>query len=140
MDNEYKGNDMEKLSELAYFYADKGDLKKAIEMFEKIVKLDAEDSEAFYNLGVAYGKLAMEDIAKDELWEDKTDEEALFELAVKNYMNALELDPGNKHAHNNLGLLYETMEWTDKAVEEFEASLKIDPSQTDIEKLLKKLK
>ena len=63
------------LSELAYFYADRGELGKAIGTYEKLVEIDPDNAEAFYNLGVAYGRLALEDIAVEILWEDKTDEE-----------------------------------------------------------------
>ncbi len=124
------------LSELAYFYADRGELGKAIGTYEKLVEIDPDNAEAFYNLGVAYGRLALEDIAVEILWEDKTDEEDYLENAVKNYLRSLEIDPANIHARNNLGLLYKAMDWPDKAAEEFELSLKTEPDQPEIRKLL----
>ena len=83
---------------------------------------------------------ALADGAREELWEDKTDEEDFFENAIKNYLKATELNPDNAHAWNNLGILYKALDWDDKAAEAFERSLKIDPGQKDIMELLNELK
>lgn len=129
-----------KLKNEAYDAAQMGDLKKAVELYEKASVLLPDDAEIYYNLGVAYGELALEDVAREELWEDKTDEEDFFENAIKNYLKATELKPDNAHAWNNLGILYKALDWDDKAAEAFERSLKIDSGQKDIMELLNELK
>ena len=128
------------LKEEAYQAAEKGDLHKAVELYEKASLLCSEDADIFYYLGVAYGELALRDISREELWEDKTDEEDYFENAVKNLLKAAEMAPKNYHAWNNLGLLYKALDWDDKAAEAFERSLKIEPGQEDIMEILNDLK
>ncbi|HOO60455.1 MAG TPA: tetratricopeptide repeat protein [Candidatus Mcinerneyibacteriales bacterium] len=132
--------DAKRIKDEAYEAAQRGDLKKAVELFEKASVMLPDDAELYYNLGVAYGELALEDVAREELWEDKTDEEDFFENAIKNYLKSTELNPDNTHAWNNLGILYKALDWDDKAAEAFERSLKIDPGQKDIMELLNELR
>jgi Flp pilus assembly protein TadD len=132
--------DAKRIKDEAYEAAQRGDLKKAVELFEEASVMLPDDAELYYNLGVAYGELALEDVAREELWEDKTDEEDFFENAIKNYLKSTELNPDNTHAWNNLGILYKALDWDDKAAEAFERSLKIDPGQKDIMELLNELR
>ena len=132
-------DNIETILELAYAYAEKGDYKKAAKYYKKAVEKDEKNGEAYYNLGVLYGRIALKDISVDELWEDKSDEEVAFNSAVNYYLKAIEIDKKNYHAYNNLGILYKAFDWHDKAKECFEKSLEINPEQENIKELLKDL-
>lgn len=127
--------DLDLLEEIADYYMDGNKYKKVIKYYERIREIDEDNENAYFNLGVIYGKMALQDIEIDEYWEDKTDEEDFFENAVKNYLICIELNPENKYAYNNLAILYEAFDWQDKAKEMIDKSLEIDPDQDDLKEL-----
>lgn len=127
------------LEDIAEVYYDEGNYKEAIEYFKRITEIEEENEEAYFNLGVIYGKLALEDIQVDEYWENHTDEEDFFENSIKNYLNCIEINPKNKYAYNNLAVLYDALDWTDKAKEMIEKSLEIDSDQDDLRDMLDEL-
>jgi len=127
------------LFDISNYYFDNDDYTSAIKFLNKILKIDPENEEAFLNLGIIYGKLALEDITLDEYWEDHTDEENLFENAIKNYLNCIEINPKNKTAYNNLAVIYDALDWNDKAKEMIEKSLEIDPNQKELKEMLDEL-
>lgn len=116
-----------------------GDSAAAAGAWEKALELDPEFAEAHYNLGVLYGRIFFEDIAVDELWEDHTDEEILFENAVSHLKDALSIDPELTPALNNLGHLYAVKGLVKEAKEYYQASLAIAGDQTDIQNDLEAL-
>ncbi|TYB30336.1 MAG: tetratricopeptide repeat protein [Candidatus Mcinerneyibacterium aminivorans] len=132
-------NNVDLLLQIAETYYDKEDFKNSIRFYQRITELDEENEKAYFNLGAIYGKLALEDIQVDEYWEDHTDEEDFFENAIKNYMNCVEINPENKYAYNNLAIIYDALDWQDKAKEMIEKSLEIDPGQDDLRDMLNEL-
>ncbi len=112
--------------------AESGRNDEAAVELEKAVALDPANAEAHYNLGVLYGKCLREDLAVDELWEDHSDEEILFENATAHFTAALELDPSLTAALNNLGHLYAIRGSVEEAKNFFRESLKIDPDQDEV--------
>lgn len=132
--------DAEVCIDLGIAYGEDDQIKKAISFLKKAVNLDNNNPEAHYNLAVAYSRVLLSDLEIEKLWEDHTDEEELFELAINEYLQCLELDEEFTQAHNNLGTLYAMRDWDDKAIEEWEKSLRIDPDQPDIKEELEDLK
>lgn len=86
-------------------YLENGQLKSAIESFEEVIKLDAQDASAHFNLGLACMRMARRDIDKEELYEEKTDEEAWLLRAISEFNKVLELEPENKEANENIEAL-----------------------------------
>jgi len=107
-------------------------MREAVEQLEKAIEIDPELAEAHYNLGVIYGRVLLDDLAVDELFEDHTDEEAYFEKASASYKEALRLVPTMTAALNNLARLCDAMGLHGEAKRHFEASLAIDPEQPDV--------
>jgi len=105
---------------------------EAVCEFEQVVELDPESVDGHYNLGVIYGKCLLEDLAIDELWEDHSDEEILFENALHHYKIAFDLDSTCVAALNNLGHLHAVRGCIGEAREYFLKSLEIDPDQAGI--------
>jgi len=87
---------------------DLGKPEKAIEKFSKAVEKAPEDSESWYNLGLAYYK------AKKN------------EDAAKSMAKSVELNPQNANAHAWLGVMYIALDRGADAVKELEAALAID--------------
>ena len=112
--------------------AEDGQLVKAAEQLEKAIELDPAMAKAHYNLGVIFGRVLLDDLAVDELWEDHTDEEAYFEKASACYKEAIKLDPNMTAALNNLARLCDAMGLHHEAKKHFESSLKIDGDQPDV--------
>ena len=91
------------------------------------------------NLGRLYGMTFFKDVSIDELWEDRTDEELLGELAIDAFNKTLDIDPNNLEAWNLLAILYEQREMPQKLIEALKESLRIDPDQTSQQEELEEL-
>ena len=119
--------------------AEDGQLVRAAEELEKAIELDPAMAKAHYNLGVIFGRVLLDDLAVDELWEDHTDEEAYFEKASACYKEAIKLEPSMTAALNNLARLCDAMGLHHEAKGHFEASLKLDENQPDVHEDLQSL-
>jgi tetratricopeptide (TPR) repeat protein len=124
--------DGEKLIELGIRYGNEGKYTRAIRTFEKVLQQDRQNIDAHYNLGVIYGRCAMEDIGIEEIFEDTTGEEVLREKAITEFLEVLQRDPRHVEALNNLGTLYALNNQIDRALEMWKRSLSIDPDQGEV--------
>ena len=117
--------------------------KEALAALAKVVEMRPDDPEAHYNLGVLYGTLAAEAINPTNIFEgaeaDILDEEIWTEKAIFEYQAALDLDPDNYHALNNIATLYALRQETDLAIDTLKRSLEKNPHQEDIAKELEEL-
>lgn len=89
MSDKIEGKTALEWSNIGHEYAESGNFQKAIECFKKVVEIDPQDVEIWYELGVAYNKL------KDK------------KHAKKCVETALELDPNYPEALNLLKELNE---------------------------------
>ena len=80
-----------------------------ISLFEKLTCLDKELKKSHSNLGYLYGQ------KKD------------WDMAIAQYLKALEYSPEDKDVHFNLGYLYTQKGELDKAVKEFDEVMRLDP-------------
>ncbi len=94
------------LSFIALCYTDMGAYKKAIEYYEKILNYDSSKSDAWSNLGYVYKKLGD------------------FDNQAQCFLKAIENDPHNAYAHNNLaqalfsaGYYEDAIPYAEKALE-----------------------
>jgi Flp pilus assembly protein TadD len=130
---------VERIIELASRYGEENQIRQAVELLEQAIDIDPENATAQYNLGVCYLKILESDLEVSEMWEDKADDEEFFELAIVAFQRAIELDAEFVEAYNNLGMLYALRGWSDQAREQWEASLRIDPDQPNIQENLASL-
>jgi len=75
---------IENLEEVGKFYFLSNKYKEAIKEFEKIIKLDPQNVDAYYNLGLCYESLNE------------------FDLARQMYQRVLSIDPNYKLAKEHL--------------------------------------
>ena len=123
---------VEVMVELASLYGEENEIRRAVDLLERTLGIDPENAIAHYNLGVCYLKVLKSDLEISEIWEDKSDDEEFFELAIIAFQRTLELDPDFVEAYNNLGTLYALRGWNDEAKEQWKRSLEIDPNQPEV--------
>jgi tetratricopeptide (TPR) repeat protein len=99
--------------QLGSIYLDKRLYAQAIGLFQKALK--AKDLEGEENAALVYNALGFSYAAQEQ-----------FDLAIKQYKEALELQPNYTTALNNLGFAYEKKQLTAQALEVYEQALAID--------------
>jgi tetratricopeptide (TPR) repeat protein len=100
--------------ELGGILLDKKLYSQAIAQFQKALK--AKDLEGEENLALIYNALGFAYAAQEQ-----------YDLAIKQYKEALENKPNYPTALNNLGFAYEKKQLTTQALEAYDAALKIAP-------------
>ncbi|HEY9663883.1 MAG TPA: tetratricopeptide repeat protein [Allocoleopsis sp.] len=90
---------------------------QAVAQFQKALK--SKDLEGEENIALIYNALGFSYAAQEQ-----------FDLAIKQYKEALDLFPDYPTAWNNLGFAYEKKQLTVQAVEAYEQALKIDPKNS----------
>jgi tetratricopeptide (TPR) repeat protein len=100
--------------ELGSIYLDKKLFVQAVNLMQKALKtgekLDPENQALIYN-ALGYASFAQEQ----------------YDLAIRNYKEALKLYPQYAIALNNLANVYERKQMTVKALETYEETLKVEP-------------
>lgn len=102
--------------ELASIYSEKKVFAQAIPLFQKAIKAAVEEEEEIapiYN-GLGYTYFAQEQ----------------YDLAIRQYKEALKYKPDYVTALNNLGHAYERKKLTAPALEMYEEALKLAPNNT----------
>lgn len=100
--------------ELGSILLDKRIYSQAIAQFQKALK--AKDLEGAENIAVVYNALGFAYAAQEQ-----------FDLAIRQYKQALEQKPNYVTALNNLGFAYEKKQLIAQAVEAYETALKHEP-------------
>lgn len=95
---------------LGVYHQKQGNTIKAIEEYENVLRLDADNAEAHNNLGVIYKE-------QDDL--DK---------AVEHYQFVVTSNPGMDEAHNNLGVIHYLRGNQREAVLEYQKALELNPN------------
>jgi tetratricopeptide (TPR) repeat protein len=99
--------------ELGSIFLDKRLYSQAVAQFQKALK--AKDLEGAENEALVHNALGFTYAAQEQ-----------FDLAIKQYKEALERLPDYPTALNNLGFAYEKKQLIPQALEAYEAALKID--------------
>jgi tetratricopeptide (TPR) repeat protein len=105
--------DPEVRAKLGTVKSKKGDYAGAIAELEIAVKLKADESDWWNNLGVAYRKAKRDDDA------------------IKAYEKAIALNPNDADYHFSLGAAYRRKDDADKAIPEYEKATSLDPTNRD---------
>lgn len=124
---------------LGNIYFKNGDLDKSILAFSKVIDIYPEDAMAHFNLGCAYW--ALEDWENAEMeWKkavkyEKVAKEREERATVSKDQLSISLivvrRPVAYRAHRSLGLLYLKKNLKDKAKEEFEKAIELEPSDPE---------
>lgn len=103
-----------------------GRVRDAIVSYQRAAILSPEDEEVFFNLGVAFSRLAISAGA-----EKKSDlAKSFFAEAEKHYRRALELLPDYGEVHNNLGNVLMDQKRFDEAAMHLAAAVRANPENS----------
>lgn len=104
------------------FYRNDEDTR-AVEAFQKAIKLDSELAEAYFRLGLAYDATGQEKEAEGE-----------YRKAVDTYKRHFSSDENDKdgESHYNLGQTYAGLHLYGEAVREYRQATRIKPDDSDI--------
>lgn len=106
--------------ELGCIYLQKKIFSQAIALFQKALKaeelLESESAPIYNALGYAYA------------------EQKQYDLAIRQYKEALKLKPEYVTAFNNLGFAYEKKNLTTQALSSYESALKFEPKNATAKK------
>lgn len=122
-------NDPNVLNNLGDMYARHKDYQKAIESFNKAIKLKPDYADAYHNLANI----------QTALYSNENNEEYLKE-AIDNYFLAIKYNPLLWQSHQNLGAIYFNLKQYDKAIEQLEKAIEINPSNLNLQNNLNMLK
>jgi tetratricopeptide (TPR) repeat protein len=103
--------------ELGSILLDKRLYSQAIAQFQKALK--SKDLEGNENIALIYNALGFAYAAQEQ-----------FDLAIKQYKEALEHLPTYATSLNNIGFAYEKKQLTTQAIEAYEEALRIDPKNS----------
>jgi tetratricopeptide (TPR) repeat protein len=103
--------------QLGGIFLDKRLYSQAIAQFQKALK--AKDLEGAENLALLYNALGFTYAAQEQ-----------YDLAIRQYKEALQQLPEYPTALNNLGFAYEKKQLTTQALETYEEALRIDPKNS----------
>jgi tetratricopeptide (TPR) repeat protein len=101
--------------ELGSLYLDKKLFVQAINLLQKALKAEKEIEEE--NKALIYNALGYAHFCQEQ-----------FDLAIRNYKEALKFYPEYAIALNNLASVYERKQMTVKALETYEETLKVNPN------------
>jgi len=90
------------------------DTKRAIPILEEVVALNRDDSDAIYELGLAYFS------------------EGIYDKAIDCFKKVIKLDPGNDDYYFKIGLAYERKELFNKAITNFKKAIEINQDKSEI--------
>jgi len=103
--------------ELASIYSEKKVYSQAITLFQKALKAAQEEGEE--NIAPIYNGLGYVYFAQEQ-----------YDLAIRQYKEALKLKPDYVTALNNIGHAYERKKLTPQALESYEEALKFSPNNS----------
>lgn len=94
--------------------------EKAVECYEKAIKADPKNHEAYYNLGNKYLDIS-DPFIDDEEYGD-------YPKAIEYYKKAIEIEPDFSFAWNNMGFCYSKLNEHGKALECHLKAIECDPA------------
>ena len=95
---------------LGISYYEKGEYDKAIESFNKALKLDMKNTRAYINRGNAY------------------DDKGEYLKAIDDYSQAIKLDPKEEKTYFNRGIAYYKNGYYNKAIDDYTEAIKLNPA------------
>ena len=139
---------------LGMVYMERGMLKEAQALFERVIKLYPGHHKGYYNLGLIYHRKG--DLRKSMEYFNRSvtlkpefikghynlatlyAKQGNMDLAIRHYTRVIELDPDIIEAHYNLGMAYAVQERLPDAITQWEIVLQLEPRHTAARKNLAK--
>ncbi|KAK3606907.1 hypothetical protein CHS0354_018502 [Potamilus streckersoni] len=133
--------DKDELFSMALFYGNQNQPERAAKLFQKLVDINPDDAEAWYNLGTAYAGQEKykeaEEAYREAVRINPDDAKAwnnlgkYYDQAAKACQKALEINPDLAEARYNLGNLYRGQEKYKAAEEAYLKAISINPDYAE---------
>ena len=135
--------DVEVLFNEGFDYKQKGELNKAIQIYNRILEVDENNEYAHHFVGRLFGQLG--DASKAIYHLEKAlsiqpglsdaycdlgnvyNGQKMYKDAIQNYMRSISQSPDNALAYNNLGLAFKSIDNMKKAVDNLNKAINIKP-------------
>ena len=104
---------VEQLLQQGYDAVNARRVEEAESIFRQVIKIDPNNAEAYYNLGIALGQ------------------QRKLEEAVANFQQAIKLNPNNAGAYYNLGIALGQQRKLEEAVANFQQAIKLNPNNAE---------
>ena len=97
-------------NKIGIVYNELGDYNKALKLFNRMINQNRADDITYYNMGNSYYRMRK------------------YEIAIAQYKKAIEINPLNDKAHNDIGFIYlEKLKEYKKAIESFKKATEVNP-------------
>lgn len=96
----------------SFYYAK--EYAKAIESYQKVIKVNPKRDDAYNNIGVTYN------MQKE------------YDKAIESYQKAIDINPESDNAYYGLGLVYGKQEKYDKAIKAYQEAIEINPKKDNV--------
>ncbi|HLG30939.1 MAG TPA: tetratricopeptide repeat protein, partial [Candidatus Brocadiales bacterium] len=132
---------------MGVFHQKNKEIEKAVEEYNKVIKLDPDNAEVHINFGVIYkeeGDLnkAVEEYKKAlaiDPWLDAGYNnlgvvyflKGNYAESIKHYQKAVEINPENLESYINLGIAYGIQKRSDEALRAFQTAISINPRHAE---------
>ncbi len=103
------------------------DTARARDSYERATRLDPQNAEAWYGLGITERALAEQDL-KEPNGSHRQDSRVLMNASQQAIARAAQIDPDSIHAHMILGESFRIAERYDQAVQEYEIATQQQPN------------
>ena len=106
----------------ANMYRQTGNSEKAIDFYNKVISIDKNNSDAYFNKGLVYASI------KD------------YDNSIKCFEKVIELSPDYPYAYYSIGLAYEQKGNKDKALEYYYLYTGLEQNETMLNTVKQKIK
>lgn len=106
--------------------------EEALEMYDDVIRLDADNPLAYLGKGLCWAMSLLDNIPTREIWDRELDEQEMVDNAMEYLEQAAELDPELTEAYNAMGRLFAIIAQEEDAVDMFRQSLQVDAAQLDV--------
>lgn len=132
---------------MGVFHQKNKEFEKAVEEYNKVIKLDPDNAEVHINLGVIYKDKGDLDKAVEEYEKALAIDPHLevgynnlgvayflkgnYAEAIRHYQKAVEINPKNLESYVNLGIAYGMQKRSDEAIRAFQTAISINPQHAE---------
>jgi len=125
-------------------YSNNNDFNKAIEQFNKVIKLNNKNDKVYFYLGNSYDNLGKHEEAiksyKKAIDINPNYDDAYYNMgntynnlkqykeAIESYKKSIEINPNNDSAYNNMGSAYNNLKQYKEAIESYKKAIDINPN------------
>lgn len=143
LDEEESGSaheELQAIADRAEEMAESGDLRRPVKLWRKNMDRFADEPLAYFHYGQACFRLLSEEMIHEELWETNADIVGFYEEALSALEEAVSMEPEHHPTWNIIGALYALRGNRHLAIDAWEKSLAINPSQPQVREDLATMK